>query len=185
MQSKNFKLEILNLNHAALQVEYYSLNKDHLEVWEPERSPNKFYTLKFQQNKIKELLDFIKKGESMHFVMLNKSKMIGACNYTKIKDNKCWLGYSISKKFEGKGLMYEGLVLTNSYMHANLRIKEIRAGILPENDRSIRLIKRLQFEYIGEKGELEINGEMRTYSTYIQKMIRKSDIFIKNSFYTL
>ena len=56
MQSKNFKLEILNLNHAALQVEYYSLNKDHLEVWEPERSPNKFYTLKFQQNKIKESL---------------------------------------------------------------------------------------------------------------------------------
>jgi len=75
MQSKNFKLEILNLNHASLQVEYYSSNKDHLEVWEPERSPNKFYTLKFQQHKIKELSDFIKKGESMHFVMLNKFKI--------------------------------------------------------------------------------------------------------------
>jgi len=181
MQSKNFELEILNLNHASLQVAYYSTNKEHLEVWEPERSPNKFYTLKFQQNEIKGLLDFIKEGKSMHFIMLNKSKsqMIGACNYTKIKDNKCWLGYSISKKIEGKNLMYEALLLTNSYMDTNLGVKEIRAGILPENDRSIRLIKRLKFEYISEKDELEINDEMRTYSIYIQKLIRKSDIFIK------
>ena len=64
-------------------------------------------------------------------------------------------------------------------MDTNLGVKEIRAGILPENDRSIRLIKRLKFEYISEKNELEINDEMRTYSIYIQKLIRKSDIFIK------
>ena len=49
----------------------------------------------------------------------------------------------------------------------NLRIKEIRAGILPNNDRRIRLIKRLDFKYVGEKDELEINGEIRTYETYL------------------
>jgi RimJ/RimL family protein N-acetyltransferase len=77
--------------------------------------------------------------------------------------------------------MRKALVLTNSYMFTNLGVKEIRAGILPENDRSIKLIKRLKFEYISEKDELEINSEMRTYSTYIQQLIRKSDIFIKNN----
>ena len=46
MQSKNFELEPLNLNHASLQVEYYSSNKEHLEVWEPVRSPNKFLYFK-------------------------------------------------------------------------------------------------------------------------------------------
>ena len=181
MQSDNFELETLNLNHALLQVEYYSSNKEHLEVWEPVRSPDKFYTLKYQKNKIKELLDCIKKGQSMHFIILNKSKsqMIGACNYTKIKDNKCWLGYSIAKISEGKSLMYEALESTNIYMKKKLYIKEIRAGILPNNKRSIRLIKRLDFKYISEKDELEINGEMRTYDTYIQKMIKKSELFIK------
>jgi RimJ/RimL family protein N-acetyltransferase len=49
----------------------------------------------------------------------------------------------------------------------DLNIKEIRAGILPDNDRSIRLIKRLDFKYVGEKDELEINGETRTYETYL------------------
>ena len=180
MQSNNFELEILNLNHASLLVKYYSTNKEHLNVWEHERSPGTFYSLKFQQNKIKESLDFIKKGQSMHFVMLNKSKsqMIGVCDYTKIKDNKCWLGYSISKSFEGKNFMYEALVLTNSYMCNNLEIEEIRVGILPKNDRSIKLIKRLKFEYISEKDDRKINDEMRTYSTSIQELIRNSYIFI-------
>ena len=93
--------------------------------------------------------------------------MIGHCNYTKIRDSKCWLGFSISKAFEGKSLMYEALKLTNAYVMKNLRIKEIRAGILPNNDRSIRLIKRLDFKYVGEKDELEINGETRIYETYL------------------
>ena len=39
MQSKNFELEILNLNHASLQVAYYSTNKEHLEVWH-EKEPD-------------------------------------------------------------------------------------------------------------------------------------------------
>ena len=93
--------------------------------------------------------------------------MLGHCSYTKIKNHKCWLGYSISKVSEGKSIMYEALQLTNEYIINNLDIKEIRAGILPNNERSIRLIKRLNFKYVGEKDELEINGEIRTYETYL------------------
>ena len=105
----------------------------------------------------------------MHFVILDKSqtKMLGHCNYTKIDNYKCWLGYSISKESEGKSIMCEVLQLTNTYVINNLKIKEIRAGILPNNDRSIRLIKRLNFKYVGEQDELEINGETRTYETHL------------------
>ena len=63
--------------------------------------------------------------------------------------------------------MYEALLLTNTYMFNNMGIKEIREGILPNNERSIRLIKRLGCKYVGEKDELEINGETRTYGTYL------------------
>ena len=168
MQSKNFDLEILDLNHAQLRVDYYSSNKKHLEIWHP-TTPNGFYTFKYQENKIHEQLKSINNGESVHFLIVNKekTKMLGHCNYTKIKDYKCWLGYSISKVSEGKSLMYEALKLTNAYVMKNLRIKEIRAGILPNNDRSIRLIKRLNFKYVGEQDELEINGETRTYETHL------------------
>ena len=167
MQSKHFDIEILNINHVQLRVNYYLLNKEYLEIWHP-TTPKGFYTFKYQENKINEQLKLVNNSESAQFVMVNKEKkMLGHCNYTKIKNNKCWLGFSISKASEGKSLMYEALKLTNAYVIKNLEIKEIRAGILPNNDRSIRLIKRLDFKYVGEKDELEINGETRTYETYL------------------
>ena len=168
MQFKNFNIEILSLNHIQFRVDYYSSNKEHLEIWHP-TTPKGFYTFKYQENKINEQLKSINNGESAHFVIVNKAKtkMLGHCNYTKIKSHKCWLGYSISKVSEGKSIMYEALQLTNEYIINNLDIKEIRAGILSNNERSIRLIKRLNFKYVGEKDELEINGEIRTYETYL------------------
>ena len=168
MQSKNFDIERLSLNHVQFRVDYYSSNKEHLEIWHP-TTPQGFYTFKYQENKINEQLKLVNSGEAAQFVIFDKEKteMLGHCNYTKIKKNKCWLGFSISKASEGKSLMYEALKLTNAYVMKNLSIKEIRAGILPNNDRSIRLIKRLDFKYIGEKDELEINGETRTYETYL------------------
>ena len=168
MQSENFNIEMLSLNHAQYRLEYYCSNKEHLEVWHP-TTPKEFYTFKYQENKIKEQLKSVNNGEAAQFVILNKARteMLGHCNYTKIKDSKCWLGYSISKEFEGKSLMYEALKSTNAYVMKNLRIKEIRVGILPNNDRSIRLIKRLNFKYVCEKDELEINGETRTYETHL------------------
>ena len=168
MQSKNFDIEILSLNHVQFRVDYYSSNKEHLEIWHP-TTPKGFYTFKYQENKINEQLKSVHNRESAQFVIINKekTKMLGHCNYTKMKKNKCWLGFSISTTCEGKSLMYEALKLTNAYVMKNLGIKEIRAGILPNNDRSIRLIKRLDFKYVGEKDELEINGETRIYETYL------------------
>jgi len=168
MESKNFYIENLNINHVQFRVDYYSSNKDHLEIWHP-TTPKGFYTFKYQKNKIDEQLKLVNNREAAQFIILNKAKtkMLGHCNYTKIKDYKCWLGYSISKTSEGKSIMYEALKLTNNYVMKNLSIKEIRAGILPNNDRSIRLIERLDFKYIGEKDELEINGQTRTYETYL------------------
>ena len=168
--SRNFTIEILSLEHVTLRVDYYSSNKEHLEIWHP-TTPEGFYTFKYQHRKVKDNIDLINDGKSMHFVMIDnlKTKMLGHCNYTKIEQGRCWIGYSISREAEGKGLMHEALLMTNKYMQKNLKINEIRAGILPENERSISLIKRLHFEYVGEKDELEINGETRTYETYLLK----------------
>ena len=168
MHSKIFDIEKLNITHVQFRLDYYCSNKKHLEIWHP-TTPEGFYTFKYQENKINEQLKSINNQEAAQFVILNKArtKMLGHCNYTQIKDYKCWLGYSISQASEGKSIMYEALKLTNAYVIKNLRVVEIRAGILPNNDRSIRLITRLNFKYVGEKDELEINGETRTYETYL------------------
>ena len=56
MQSKNFDIEILNINHVQLRVDYYLSNKEHLEIWHP-TTPKGFYTFKYQEKKINEQLD--------------------------------------------------------------------------------------------------------------------------------
>ena len=50
MQSKNFDLEILSLDHAQIRLDYYFSNKEHLEIWHP-TTPKGFYTLEYQQYK--------------------------------------------------------------------------------------------------------------------------------------
>ena len=86
MQSKNFDIEILNINHVRLRVNYYLLNKEHLEIWHP-TTPKGFYTFKYQENKINEQLKLVNNGESAQFVIVDqeKTKMLGHCNYTKIQ----------------------------------------------------------------------------------------------------
>ena len=73
MQSKNFNLEILNLKHVQFRLDYYFSNKEHLEIWHP-TTPEGFYTFKYQENKVKENLELINNGRSMHFVIINKLK---------------------------------------------------------------------------------------------------------------
>ena len=86
MQSKNFDIEILSLNHVQFRVDYYSSNKEHLEIWNP-TTPKGFYTFKYQENKINKQLKLVNNAESAHFVIVDKdkTKMLGQCNYTEIK----------------------------------------------------------------------------------------------------
>ena len=58
MQAKNFDLEILSLDHAQLRLDYYSSNKEHLEIWHP-TTPKGFYTLEYQRYKIKQNIDWM------------------------------------------------------------------------------------------------------------------------------
>ena len=62
--------------------------KKHPEAWHP-TTPQEFYALEYQKDKVKEYMDFVKMCKSMHFVILNKTtnQMMGYCNHTKI-DNK-------------------------------------------------------------------------------------------------
>ena len=103
----------------------------------------------------------------MVFIKKNINKIIAVCNYTQIKDGQCWLGYSISKKFQGKGLMNEGLLFTNNYIFENNNIHTINAGCIVYNNRSVKLLHKLKFvENKYELDFLEINGSLQPHRIY-------------------
>ena len=113
------------------------------------------------------------KKESMHFILLYKLKsiIIGVCNYTHINNIECRLGYSVAEHYQGSGIMYQTLLKTNIYMFNNYNINQIISGILPKNKRSIRLIKRLNFQSTGNFRELAVNGKQENIEIF--SLLRK------------
>ena len=167
MEFNNFKLDLLSKKYYQLIYKYYKSNRDHLEPWEPTRKKG-YYTLGFHIKRTNERLDLMKINESMHFILLNntKNEMIGVCNYTHIKDGECWLGYSISKLYQGLGYMYESVINTNKHMMDAYNIKKINAGIITNNQRSLTLINRLSFQPTGEIIKKEINHNVELLEVF-------------------
>ena len=167
MKFANFTLEKISPKYYQLLFNYYNGNKNHLEPWEPTRIDN-FYTLEFQINRTDERLQLMDEKKSMHFIMFNdsKSEILGACNYTKIGKGECWLGYSISSKYEGMGIMYEAVVSSNNYIVTQYPICQINAGLITINKRSIKIISRLSFKPTGDFQRMKINRKVEQLENY-------------------
>jgi ribosomal-protein-alanine N-acetyltransferase len=76
----------------------------------------------------------------------------------------CTLGYGIDGRFEGRGLMREGLVAAIGHVFDTLGFHRIAANHLPDNLRSAQLLRRLGFEVEGYAREyLFIDGAWRDH----------------------
>jgi len=72
---------------------------------------------------------------------------------------QAFLGYWIGKPFAGRGLMTEALRLTLTFAFDSLQLHRVEANIMPRNERSIALIRRLGFRREGYSPKyLEIGG---------------------------
>lgn len=154
---------MLEPHEAPLMAAFRIANKHHLTVWEPSRRPE-FYTDGFWQVNLRIALKDFRDGGSACFSLLtpDEDEVIGVCNYTNIVRGtfqSCHLGYALSYKYEGQGIMFEALTLANHYMFNELGLHRIQAAYLPHNERSGGLLERLGFEKEGfARRYLKING---------------------------
>ncbi len=164
LQSDRILVRLLDPHEASLMVAFRQTNRDHLEQWEPKRSPE-FFTEGFWQIHLRLSLRDFRDGTSACFCLLNpeEDEVLGVCNYTNVVRGtfqSCHLGYALGQKHEGKGLMFEALSMTNKYMLEEMGLNRIMAGYLPHNDRSAVLLEKLGFEKEGfARRYLKINGK--------------------------
>ena len=143
--------EVANTEHFSFYVPIQEANAGSLEFWE--------------QKVVGYLEEFIR-GASIRFLLFDKKAVegpvIGMCNFTQIfrgSFQACYLGYKIATLYEGKGLMYEALNETCSYMFKVENLHRIMANYIPSNQRSEKLLNRLGFQKEGYAKEyLFING---------------------------
>ena len=163
IQTERMVVKPLSYKELDLIVAYYNENKKHLERWEPERSAD-FYSVEFWKERIGQVDINYRLGKSINFVALNKemTEMIAACNFTNIIGGvfqACNMGYSVAKRFEGKGYMFEAAEAGIKHMFEELDMHRIMAGYMPSNLKSAALLERLGFEKEGyAKSYLKIAG---------------------------
>ena len=79
----------------------------------------------------------------------------------------CACGYHLDKDHTGKGYMTEALKGAMAFVFDEYRMHRIEAFILPENEPSLNLVKRLGFHYEGQRiSYMHINGRYRDHEAF-------------------
>jgi ribosomal-protein-alanine N-acetyltransferase len=163
LKTKNLIISLLHPEDFKLLVNYESENRIHLSHWEPTRSAE-YFSVEETQKRVERNIENFRLGSSISFVGFNQeqSKIICLCTFSNIVHGAfqaCHLGYSISEKEQGKGLMFEMLQASIEYVFTELGLHRVMANHMPSNIRSERLLARLGFEREGiAKSYLKIAG---------------------------
>jgi [ribosomal protein S5]-alanine N-acetyltransferase len=150
---------------ALITLEFYKQNAKHLEKWEPARSAE-FYTCEYWENRLQQAEEDARADRAYSFYMFlrGSSRLVGTVSLKNIERatfQNGRLGYAIGAAFEGQGLMGEGLSAIIRHAFEVLGLRRLEANVMPENSRSLRLLKKLGFREIGLDAEyLVINGQV-------------------------
>ncbi|MFT7652462.1 MAG: ribosomal-protein-alanine N-acetyltransferase [Limisphaerales bacterium] len=114
-------------------------------------------------------MDRVRREDHEGFVicLTNGDDIVGAININNIvrgSFQSASLGYYVGAKFNGQGLMFEGLTLLVKHACSTLGLHRLEANIQPDNLPSQRLVERCGFVEEGiSKDFLYINGAWRDH----------------------
>jgi [ribosomal protein S5]-alanine N-acetyltransferase len=168
LKTDNMIISVLRPEDFTLLVKYQNENRQHLLKWEPMRTAD-FYTPEATKKRVLINYQHFKLGTSLSLVGFNKTKteIIGLCTFSNIiygAFQACSLGYSISHRAQGRGLMFEMLQSAISYLFNTYHLHRIMANYIPGNRRSEKLLLRLGFEKEGlAKSYLNIAGKWQDH----------------------
>jgi ribosomal-protein-alanine N-acetyltransferase len=163
ISTPQLRIRLLDPDEADLMLAFRLENRDHLTPWEPRRRPE-FFTEVYWQLQLQASKREFLQGQSLSLVLLNarETEVLGVCNFSNIVRGtfqSCHLGYALSGKHQGRGLMAEALAPACQYVFDELKLHRIMANYLPRNERSGRLLEKLGFAVEGQaKQYLMIDG---------------------------
>lgn len=168
IETSRTTMTVLSPHYSSLMRRYYLDNREHLARWEPEKN-QEFYTVENWNERLENRIKLFNDESAVFFSALNKKKthVLGVCNFSNIARGVfqgCHLGFSISEKYQGQGLMHEILDAGMAYIFSGLKLHRIMANYIPDNHRSATLLQRLGFEREGlAKAYLKISGEWQDH----------------------
>ena len=157
-------LRILKPNYARDVLEYYKRNHNFLKEWEPKRTKD-FYTLSYQKRQLSYEYNMFKNRKLIRFWIFKKedNKLIGNIGLSNIimgNFKSCFMGYKLDKDEINNGYMTEAIREAVRIMFDDFDLHRIEVNVVPRNERSLKVMKKLKFEQEGySRRYLEINGK--------------------------
>lgn len=161
-------VRLINDKDAHRLANYYQENREFLRPWEPVRDAD-YREPHGWRTKFSLINELHQQNSSFYFALFDTDEqdVLGVANFTGIVRgafHACYLGYSLGEKWQGKGLMFEGLTSAIHYMQRCQHIHRIMANYMPHNQRSGKLLARLGFQQEGyAKNYLLIDGVWRDH----------------------
>ena len=170
IETERLLLTIPGVEAAPRIVAYVEENRERFLPWGPPEPPG-YYTESYWRERLSQARREFEQDISMRLVLFSRDDALGAvlgdCNFSNFVRGPfqaCYLGYKVSGRVEGQGLMFEALTAACRYAFENLRLHRIMANYVPTNERSGRLLRRLGFTVEGyARDYLLVGGQWRDH----------------------
>ncbi|TCP29728.1 RimJ/RimL family protein N-acetyltransferase [Scopulibacillus darangshiensis] len=163
IEGKMIGLRQLENSDAEALLDLELRNRDFFKLYTSSRDED-FYTLKGQMDRInnKNKERECDSGCSFGIFALDTGDLIGDITLSEVVRGAiqgCFIGYTLDKGHNGKGYMTEAVRLVVLYAFDALKLHRIEAGVMPHNQRSMRVLEKAGFHKEGiAKKNVKING---------------------------
>lgn len=153
-ESENLIYRILPPEAACQILNFYYVNRDVFEPFEPDK-PSNFYTLEYQETMSKLEYESFLRGKSARYWVYRKSQpgiIIGCVNFSNIMKGAFGcanIAYKIHKDHHRLGYATEAVEFLTRKAGTDGGLHRIEAYIHPENTASLALAKKCGFAYDG------------------------------------
>jgi ribosomal-protein-alanine N-acetyltransferase len=170
IETERLLLTIPDAGSAPRMLYYVEENREHFAPWAPPE-PAGYYTENFWREYFQTARRQFEQDIALRLVFFLRDDadgaVLGDCNFSNFVRGPfqaCYLGYKISKRAEGRGLMHEALSAAIPYVFETLRLHRIMANYVPTNERSGRLLRQLGFTVEGyARDYLLVGGAWRDH----------------------
>lgn len=172
LTTERLRLSVLKKGAAPEVTDYLTRNRAFQAKWSQTHSDS-YFTEQVQRRYIKyDTREFVQ-GRLLPLWITTSDdpgRIIGRVsmfNFAYGGMMSCSAGYHLDESEQGKGYMHEALTATVDYLFKELKMHRVEAFILPENERSLRLIKRCGFVEEGIRTSyMHINGQWRDHISF-------------------
>ncbi len=170
-ETKRLVMKVCHDDVAEQVLSFYEGNRDFFDKYEMTRADN-FYTLAYQQATLKveydetfrrrmirfyifkkdEIADINKDYEVINELDIIRKRIVGSVSLTQIRTGAfkdALFGYKLDNRYWGQGYATEACKKLMEIAFDELGLHKLNAMIMPDNERSIKLIEGLGFKREG------------------------------------